>query len=118
MRFNTEAHGEALHARPAQIMQVVRVVEDEVQRLRELAAGVRKHRHLVVLARDVPLREALVVVVDVLRLRPGAHDLRGSSVRARDRWLTSTPLATAASLTAEMMTSSMFFSASACVDDR
>jgi len=38
VRFNTEAHGEALHARPAQIMQVVRVVEDEVQRLRELAA--------------------------------------------------------------------------------
>ena len=126
MRFNTEAHGEALHARPAQIMQVVRVVEDEVQRLRELAAcdestrsragggalgglaggvtgwttfresqkskalidfarvatRVREHRHLVVLACHVPLREALVVVVDVLRLRPGAHD--GGVVDGRD----------------------------------
>ena len=47
-----------------------------------VATRVREHRHLVVLARDVPLREALVVVVDVLRLRPGAHD--GRVVDGRD----------------------------------
>ena len=38
MRFNTEAHGEALHARAPQIVQIIGMVEDEVQRLRELAA--------------------------------------------------------------------------------
>ena len=78
------------------------MVEDEVQRLRELAAcdestsqkakalidfarvatRVGQHRHLVVLARDVALREPLVVVVDVLRGRPGAHD--GRVVDGRD----------------------------------
>ena len=87
MRFNTEAHGEALHARSSQIVQIIGMVEDEVQCFSELAARLRKHGHLAVLARDVPLRKALVVVVDVLRGRPGTHDLRGSSVRARDRWL-------------------------------
>ena len=47
-----------------------------------VATRVREHRHLVVLACHVPLREALVVVVDVLRLRPGAHD--GRVVDGRD----------------------------------
>ena len=120
MRFNTEAHGEALHARPSQIVQIIGMVEDEVQSLRELAARVRKHGHLAVLARDVPLRKALVVVVDVLRRRPGTHDLRGEPELRGTRSLVAdfTPPTTAASLTAEMMTSSMFFSASACADDR
>ena len=82
MRFNTEAHGEALHARPAQIMEVVRVVEDEVQRFSELAAGVGQHRHLVVLARQVPLRKPLVIVINVLRSSPGTHD--GGVIHGRD----------------------------------
>ena len=47
-----------------------------------VATRVREHRDLVVLACHVPLREALVVVVDVLRLRPGAHD--GGVVEGRD----------------------------------
>ena len=38
MRFNTEAHGETLHARSSQIVQIIGMVEDEVERLRELAA--------------------------------------------------------------------------------
>ena len=82
MRFNTEAHGEALHARAPQVVEVVRVVEDQVQCFSELAARVGEHCDLALLARHVALREALVVVVDVLRLRPGAHD--GRVVDGRD----------------------------------
>ena len=58
------------------------MVEDQVQSLRELAPGIGKHRDLAVLTRDVPLRKALVVVVDVLRRRPGTHD--GGVVDGRD----------------------------------
>ena len=47
-----------------------------------VATRIREHRHLVVLARDVALREPLVVVVDVLRGRPGTHD--GRVVHGRD----------------------------------
>ena len=58
------------------------MVEDQVQCFSELAARIREHGHLVVLARDVPLREALVVIINVLRRRPGAHD--GRVVDGRD----------------------------------
>ena len=47
-----------------------------------VATRIREHRHLVVLARDVALREPFVVVVDVLRGRPGTHD--GRVVHGRD----------------------------------
>ena len=47
-----------------------------------VATRVREHGHLVGLTGHVALREALVVVVDVLRLRPGAHD--GRVVDGRD----------------------------------
>ena len=58
------------------------MVEDEVQCFSELAARVGEHCDLALLARHVALREALVVVVDVLRRRPGTHD--GGVVDGRD----------------------------------
>ena len=58
------------------------MVEDEVQCFSELAARVGEHCDLALLARHVALREALVVVVDVLCRRPGTHD--GGVVDGRD----------------------------------
>ena len=55
MRFNTEAHGEALHAWPSQIVQIIGMVEDEVQCFSELAARVGEHCDLALLALHVAL---------------------------------------------------------------